>query len=185
MAAPPQLVPLRPAFSISRPAESCGGSNLLVADNGVRGPVVRIERDFASVTFEQEDEIALLRVEAGMPISRLAGVALRHSYSGLEFAYGIPGALGGAVIMNAGAHGGEIKDVLVEATLLLPDGSITTLCNDECGFGYRTSRLPAGSIVIEALLKLTKGNAESVRETMRLSMLKRKAIQPLTLASAG
>jgi len=162
-----------------------GGSNLLVADDGVRGPVVRIGRDFASVVFEKEETEALVRVEAGMPLSRLAGEALRHGYSGLEFGYGIPGAMGGAVIMNAGAHGGEIRDILVEARLLLPDGSLQTLSNAECGFGYRSSSLPAGAIVVEALLKLSQGEPETIRESMRLAMLKRKESQPLTLPSAG
>ena len=157
------------------------GSNLLVSDHGVDGVVLSTERmDQASVLGTR------VRAHAGISLAKLARLALDASLTGLEFAAGIPGTLGGAVVMNAGAYGGEMKDVLADVTVLAPDGTVRLLPAEELGLGYRTSRIPSnGWIVLEAELELKKGDPEAVRARMDDLAVQRKAKQPLEYPSAG
>lgn len=158
------------------------GSNLLVSDKGYQGVIIALGSAFG--TIEREENC--LRVQAGALLSRLAREAANAGLSGLEFAAGIPGNLGGAVIMNAGAYGGEMCQVTEWVKLLTRDGEIITLSGEEMEFGYRTSRaMKDGSIVLEAGLKLTPGNPEEIQALMDDFNKRRREKQPLEYPSAG
>jgi len=157
------------------------GSNILVDDEGIRGVVIKIGKNFSDVNVCANTVTAC----CGVLLSRLANIALEKSLSGLEFASGIPGTLGGAVIMNAGAYGGEMKDIVSKTVYLGQDGEIHTVSGDEHGFGYRTSVFKEGDIVLESTLVLTEGNKDEIKSKMTELNLSRKAKQPLELPSAG
>ena len=158
------------------------GSNLLVSDKGYRGVVVQLYRGFGKITVSGEE----IHAQAGARLSGLAAAARDASLTGFEFAGGIPGTLGGAVVMNAGAYGGEMKDVLKEVTVLTPEGEILTLQADELHMGYRTSVVKeAGYIVLEAVLSLAKGDPEAIRSRMQELAGMRSSKQPLSYPSAG
>ncbi len=131
------------------------GSNLLVSDKGYQGVVVQLYRNFGQIRVED----SRIHAQAGALLSGIAAAAREASLTGFEFAGGIPGTLGGAVVMNAGAYGGEMKDVLKEVTVLTPEGGVLTLQADELHMGYRTSVIKeAGYIVLEAVISLEKGD---------------------------
>ena len=154
------------------------GSNLLVGDGGYRGAVIQIYRNMSSVTVEGN--------EAGALLSAVAAAAKNASLTGFEFAGGIPGTIGGAVVMNAGAYGGEMKDVLTEVTVMNAEGDIFTLPTEELELGYRTSIIKtAGYIVLEAKIRLKEGDPEVIRETMKDLTIRRTTKQPLEYPSAG
>ena len=158
------------------------GSNLLVSDKGYRGVVVQLYRGFGKITVSGEE----IHAQAGALLSGIAAAARDASLTGFEFAGGIPGTLGGAVVMNAGAYGGEMKDVLKEVTVLTPEGEILTLQADELHMGYRTSVVKeAGYIVLEAVLSLAKGDPEAIRSRMQELAGMRSSKQPLSYPSAG
>ncbi|EEG77937.1 UDP-N-acetylmuramate dehydrogenase [Dethiobacter alkaliphilus] len=158
------------------------GSNLLVSDQGVRELVIRIDKNLSK--YETKNET--LEVEAGAAIIDVAHFAQRNSLSGLEFASGIPGTVGGAVFMNAGAYGGEVKDVLEEVLVLTTDGHLVVKSVDELGLGYRTSVMQRnGDIVLKAKFKLQKGNQEVIQNEINELKRKREESQPLELPSAG
>ena len=158
------------------------GSNLLVGDGGYRGAVIQIYKNMSSVTVEGTEIIA----QAGALLSSVAAAAKNASLTGFEFAGGIPGTMGGAVVMNAGAYGGEMKDVLTEVTVMDDEGEIITLPADKLELGYRTSIIKtAGYIVLEAKLQLKEGNPEVIRETMKDLTIRRTTKQPLEYPSAG
>lgn len=159
------------------------GSNLLVSDDGIEGVVIAIAPDMAGQIDVFEDTVI---AEAGAMLSSVASAAASASLSGMEFASGIPGSVGGAVYMNAGAYGGEIKDILVNATVLLPDGSVEKWNADRLEFGYRHSLLEdTGAICLSAEFKLNKSTEAEVRATMAELRDKRVAKQPLNYPSAG
>jgi len=154
------------------------GSNLLVGDGGYRGAVIQIYKNMSAVTVEGTE----ITVQAGA----LAAAAKNAALTGFEFAGGIPGTMGGAVVMNAGAYGGEMKDVLTEVTVMDEEGEIVTLPADKLELGYRTSIIKtAGYIVLEAKLQLKEGNPEVIRETMKDLTIRRTTKQPLEYPSAG
>lgn len=158
------------------------GSNLLVGDGGYRGAVIQIYRNMSSVTFEGNE----ITAQAGALLSAVAAAAKNASLTGFEFAGGIPGTIGGAVVMNAGAYGGEMKDVLTEVTVMNAEGDIFTLPTEELELGYRTSIIKtAGYIVLEAKIRLKEGNPEVIRETMKNLTIRRTTKQPLEYPSAG
>ena len=158
------------------------GSNLLVGDGGYRGAVIQIYKNMSSVTVEGTEIIA----QAGALLSSVAAAAKNASLTGFEFAVGIPGTMGGAVVMNAGAYGGEMKDVLTEVTVMDDEGEIITLPADKLELGYRTSIIKtAGYIVLEAKLQLKEGDPEVIRETMKDLTIRRTTKQPLEYPSAG
>lgn len=158
------------------------GSNLLVSDKGYHGVMISLEKGFREC-FAEGDTI---RAGAGMTLYKIAREARTHSLAGFEFAAGIPGTLGGAIVMNAGAYGSEISHVLKEAKVLTPKGQVLTLSVDELEFGYRTSCiLKQGYIVLEGVITLTKGDQEQIKaRTEELSLLRRTK-QPLEFPSAG
>lgn len=158
------------------------GSNLLVGDGGYRGTVIQIYRNMSSVTVEGNE----ITVQAGALLSAVAAAAKNASLTGFEFAGGIPGTIGGAVVMNAGAYGGEMKDVLTEVTVMNAEGDIFTLPTEELELGYRTSIIKtAGYIVLEAKIRLKEGDPEVIRETMKDLTIRRTTKQPLEYPSAG
>lgn len=158
------------------------GSNLLVSDTGYRGVIIQIGRNLNQVSVNGEE----IRTQAGAMLSVIAKTALSESLTGFEFASGIPGTLGGAAVMNAGAYGGEMKDVLTEVTVLTREGEIRTVPAEKLEMGYRTSLAAKnGWIILEAVLKFQKGDAEAIRGRMEELKMQRVTKQPLDLPSAG
>ena len=158
------------------------GSNLLVGDGGIRGVVLEIQRDYAEVKVEGTK----ITAQAGALLSKIAAVALREHLTGFEFAAGIPGTIGGACVMNAGAYGGELKDVLKEVKVMTPEGEEKSLPAEELQLGYRTSVIPEkGYIVLEATLELKEGKQEEIKAVMDDLKERRIDKQPLEYPSAG
>lgn len=157
-----------------------GGSNLLVRDGGIRGIVLKLSQ-FQKMTDLDE---ARIEAEGGVLLSRLARHAFERDLSGFEFALGIPGTVGGAVVMNAGTREGEMADVLTGVRIMEPNGEVRTLKRNEMTFGYRTSRLPRG-VIVSACLKLYPSGRAEIQRRMQGFINRRKATQPLTLPNAG
>lgn len=166
------------------PVELMGkGTNLLVADEGLDAVVVRLGEAISGAELLPGDRV---RAGAGISLAKLAVFAAEAGLSGLEFAHGIPGSLGGAVFMNAGAYGGEMKDVLESAEIALPDGTLREAPAEELELSYRHSALEgSGALVTAATVKLTPAEPEAIRARMRELMEKRRASQPLDMPSAG
>lgn len=158
------------------------GSNLLVGDRGYRGVIIQVFRYMNQISTEGE----IIRAQAGALLSKVAAVACEAELTGMEFASGIPGTLGGAVRMNAGAYGGEMKQVLKCAEVLTPDGEILEIPVEDMKMGYRTSIVSARDyVVLQAVLSLKKGNREEIRAKMEELRKKRVEKQPLEYGSAG
>ena len=158
------------------------GSNLLVSDEGYDGMIISLQKHFSHVIHEDGQ----IRAEAGAMIAKVSNTAKKHSLTGLEFAAGIPGTVGGALVMNAGAYGGEIKDTLIEAVVLTEQGEVLTLEASQLELGYRKSCiLDKKYIVLEALFGLQKGDEEKIKEDMKHYNEQRRLKQPLDKASAG
>jgi len=158
------------------------GSNLLVKDSGLDGVVISTEK---LQSIQLLDDTTIL-CEAGVSLSVLCNFALEHSLAGLEFAYGIPGSLGGGVYMNAGAYGGEMKHVLHAVQYVDPTGQLHKLSADQLGLSYRHSAfMQLGGIVVAATLKLQSGNPTKIKDLMNDIMGRRKEKQPLEFPSAG
>lgn len=159
------------------------GSNLLVSDKGIRGVVVSLDGDFCSLQYINNNKIV---AGAGTMLSHLCQFAHGNSLTGLEFAYGIPGSVGGAIYMNAGAYGGEMKDVAVACEYITADGEIKSLTIEEMELDYRKSFFTGKNhIIISATFVLEKGDKDRIKGTMRELMGKRSDKQPLELPSAG
>lgn len=158
------------------------GSNLLVSDKGYRGVVIQLYRNYGEITVDK----TRIRASAGALLSQIAAAAKNASLTGFEFAGGIPGTLGGACVMNAGAYGGEMKDVLREVTVMTKEGEIVTIPAGELEMGYRTSLIKrTGYIVLEAVIDLDQGDLEEIKERMRELTEQRVSKQPLEYPSAG
>ena len=158
------------------------GTNLLVADKGLDTVVIDTSAELSHIELTDEGEIA---ADAGVSLAKLALFAWKNGLTGLEFAHGIPGTLGGGVVMNAGAYGGELKDVVTEVTALYLDG-VKVLTPAELDFSYRHSVFSAGEgIVLGAKVKLESGDPDAIKAKMDDLMARRKASQPLELPSAG
>ncbi len=158
------------------------GSNLLVSDDGIEGAVILLDGDFKAITVDGETVTA----GAGAKLSKLCTVALDEELSGLEFAYGIPGSVGGAMYMNAGAYGGEMKDVALSVTALTADGEVKEYSLEELNLGYRTSIFKSnGEIILFSKYQLHKGERSAIKSQMDDVMNRRKTKQPLEYPSAG
>ena len=158
------------------------GSNILVSDKGLDIPVIRLAGDFDKVTAEGD----MIKAGAAALLSSVARTALDNSLTGLEFASGIPGSVGGAMVMNAGAYGGEMKDAVVSVKVMDENGDVSEYSNEDMAFGYRDSILKRRKlIVIETVFKLNKGDKESIKNTMDELNKKRREKQPLEYPSAG
>jgi UDP-N-acetylmuramate dehydrogenase len=158
------------------------GSNLIVRDGGVPGVVVRLPKAMAEVVVESDQRI---RAGGGAAGIKVASTARDAGIDGLSFLSGIPGTVGGAVRMNAGAYGRETADVLVEATLVLRDGTIETWPAERFGYTYRHSELPEGAIVVEALFRGGIGDAEDIGAEMERIAREREATQPTRTRTGG
>lgn len=159
------------------------GSNVLVSDKGIRGIVLQVGTKEIKI---EKQKNALVEVEAGVMLGALAQVLLKQSISGFEFAAGIPGSIGGAIRMNAGAYGGEMKDIVKDVTVLNEKGEISVLTNEECEFSYRHSRFTdSKEIVIKVTLELPLGDEAEIKAKMDEYDQSRREKQPLNLPSAG
>jgi UDP-N-acetylmuramate dehydrogenase len=158
------------------------GSNLIVRDGGVGGVVVRLPKSFAQVSVEEGTRV---RAGAGAMGITVASKARDAGIAGLEFLRGIPGTAGGAVRMNAGAYGREVSDILVEATLVLRDGTVETWPAERFGFTYRHSETPAGAVVVEAVFEGVPGDRQEIGAEMDRIAEEREASQPLRSRTGG
>lgn len=160
------------------------GSNVIFSDSGYHGVVISIGQSMSGLGLKEDGVV--IHADAGVTLARLAAFAAENSLAGLEFASGIPGTLGGAVTMNAGAYGGEMKDVLVSVTVCDRNGTVKTLSNEELGLGYRTSIIQKSAyIVLAADIKLNHGDKEAIKAAMKELNGKRREKQPLEYGSAG
>ena len=158
------------------------GSNLLVSDEGYRGVIIQLYRNYGDITVKGNE----IHATAGALLSQIAVAAKNASLTGFEFAGGIPGTLGGAVVMNAGAYGGEMKDVLKEVTVMTAAGEILVLPAEKLEMGYRTSLVKTkGYLVLSAVIVLEQGNQEAIKARMKELTEQRVSKQPLEFPSAG
>ena len=158
------------------------GSNLIVRDGGVPGVVVRLTKAFADVRVEGDGRIRAGAAAMGITV---ASAARDAGLAGLEFLRGIPGTVGGAVAMNAGAYGREIADILVEATVALRNGTVETWPAGRFGFTYRHSATPPGAVIVEALLQGAPGDPAAIQAEMDRIAAEREASQPLRTRTGG
>lgn len=168
----------------ARPLVIGNGTNLLCPDEGLDRLVIDTSAALNRVESAGPDTVT---AEAGASLARAADFACRQGLAGLEFAHGIPGTVGGAVCMNAGAYGGEMRQVVREVTVLFPEEGIRTLSGGDLAFGYRRSFLTdrPDAVVLRAVFRLAPGDPDEIRQQMRELMERRRASQPLDLPSAG
>lgn len=160
------------------------GSNLLVKDEGIRGLVLKIEIEGINI-IEENDKIKVT-VGAGVKLAQLAQILLKNSIEGFEFASGIPGTIGGAIRMNAGAYGTEMKDIVYQTTYLDYEGNLHTILNNEHNFEYRNSRFSKEkSIILETVFLLKKGNAKEIKTKIEEYSKQRREKQPIGVPNAG
>ena len=158
------------------------GSNLLVSDNGYDGVIISLHKYMTDIKVEG----SLVTAGAGALLSKVSKCAADAALTGLEFAAGIPGTVGGAMVMNAGAYGGEIKQVFREATIVSGDGEVMTLSPDEMGFGYRTSIFKKKPLIcVQAVFELVPGNRDDIYARIDELAVQRREKQPLEYPSAG
>ncbi len=168
----------------ARPLVIGNGTNLLAPDGGLDRLVIETS---GLCRLELGEEPGSIAAGCGVPLARLADFACKQGLTGLEFAHGIPGTVGGGVCMNAGAYGGELKQVVTGVSALFPEEGVKFLTGEELAFGYRRSFLTEWpeAVVLDAAFRLTAGDPEEIRETQRSLMARRKASQPLEWPSAG
>lgn len=160
------------------------GSNLLVKDGGIRGAVLKIA--IKGIKIEEKENDVIIKAGAGIPLIQLSQLALEKSVTGLEFACGIPGTLGGAIAMNAGAYGCEMKDIVYSSDYMDDKGNIKTISNKEHEFEYRKSIFMQNEgIIISSILKLQKGTETEIKEKMEENKKARIEKQPIDMPSAG
>ena len=162
------------------------GSNLLVSDDGYRGVIIQLYDKFNHIEYAVNGQKVIVKAQAGVMLGRLGNELMNRSITGFEFATGIPGTVGGAIMMNAGAYGGEIKDVIVSACLMDSCGNVCKLNNSQLELGYRTSIVSKkGYIVLEAEFELELGNQEEIKNKLNNFTVRRREKQPLEFPSAG
>ena len=158
------------------------GSNIIVKDKGYSGLIIKLSKNFSHYKIEDN----LIKAMGGILLSQVARIAYDNSLKGLEFASGIPGTLGGAIAMNAGAYGGEMCNSVISAKVLDEDGNVKTLSNKELEFEYRKSKVSKENlIVLEATMELEKGKKEEIQALMEDFAERRRSKQPLEYPSAG
>lgn len=167
------------------------GTNLLVKDRGIRGVVINLNKGFRDMRFDEKIHQTPNSIRrtviagGGAGLQKLVGFALKNKLSGMEFAAGIPGSVGGALIMNAGTKDGEIKDVVKGVKIITADGETKTIQKKDIGFSYRHSEFPANSIILEASILLKNVKGKDIKKKMELLVKDRKLKQPLSSYSAG
>ncbi len=162
-----------------------GGTNLLVSDKGIRGVVVHLGDAFHYQYWTETEREALVEVGAARPLGRFVREAVTKGYCGVEFAEGIPGSMGGGLLMNAGAFGGELSQIVKTVSGVHPDGRFEQLPSAAVGFAYRRTALPQGFIVTEVTFSLQRGVPEAMAAKMQQAQQKRHATQPHGYANAG
>ncbi|HEX9020799.1 MAG TPA: UDP-N-acetylmuramate dehydrogenase, partial [Nitrospirota bacterium] len=165
------------------------GTNLLVRDGGFRGVLISLQR-MNAIEIEREYRsvggiFAAVKAQGGAALPGLTLFVAEQGLSGLEFAAGIPGTVGGAVCMNAGTAAGEIGDMIDSVTLISPDGGVVARGREEMGFGYRTSNVPDGHVILDARMILRRDDPEKIKARMKNLLDKRKEHQPFGMPSAG
>ena len=162
------------------------GSNFLVADEGYPGIMIKLEGEFDSITQDENDDTRVT-VGGAKLLSGVSAFMTERGLAGFEFASGIPGSIGGAMFMNAGAYGGEMKDIVESVRLMKPDGSeIFEKSNEEMQFGYRHSSIQEDeAVVLSATFKMTEGNKKNIQKTVMELQQKRNSKQPVNYPSAG
>jgi len=161
------------------------GSNVLISDRGVRGAVIHLAGAFKQVAWRQEDEIVWVRVGAAFAVTQLVREAARKGCGGLEFAEGIPGTIGGALFMNAGAYGSELEKVIDRVDGFTREGEPICLSRNEMTFTYRDSHLPVGMVVTQVQLRLRQEDSAKVTSKVRELVTKRKSSQPSGYPNSG
>ncbi len=161
------------------------GSNVLISDRGVRGAVIRLGGEFNKVDWVEEEEKVWVNVGAAYSMAQLVREAARRGYSGLEFAEGIPGTVGGALVMNAGAYGTEIEKVVDQVEGVSREGHPIRFSREQMLFSYRDSHLPPGTIVTRVKMRLAKGDPEAIRSRVRELVARRKQSQPSGYPNCG
>jgi len=161
------------------------GSNVLISDRGVRGAVIHLAGAFKHVEWQQEDEVVWVKVGAAVAVTQLVREAARKGCGGLEFAEGIPGTIGGALFMNAGAYGSEFEKVVDRVDGFTREGEPVRLSRNEMRFSYRDSHLPAGMVVTEVQLRLRQEDSVKVTSKVRELVTKRKSSQPSGYPNSG
>ncbi len=163
------------------------GSNLLVGDYGFHGVIIQVGTHFEQVTFEKIDDVKCrVTAGAGILLSKLSDKIARRGLTGFEYASGIPGTLGGAITMNAGAYGGEMRQNIVSATVINEEGVIQVLAKEELELGYRTSIIQRkGFVVIQAVFEFETGDPTEIKAKIDDFTVRRRDKQPLEYASAG
>lgn len=158
------------------------GSNLLVSDEGYHGVILQIGQRMSKI----EVNDCVITAQAGASLAQTARTAMEHGLTGLEFASGIPGTVGGGVVMNAGAYGGEMSQAVIQVNVVNSQGEIMELDNDTMEFGYRTSSVKGNSLTVtEVIFKLQRGNREEIKAKMDELAARRREKQPLEYPSAG
>lgn len=161
------------------------GSNVLISDQGLRGAVIRLTGDLKRLEWREENDTVHANAGAAYAVTQLVREAARKGYTGLEFAEGIPGSVGGALYMNAGAYGCEFEKVVEAIEAITSEGKPLRLSRQEMTFSYRDSHLPAGTVVTRVALRLQKWEAEHVGSRMRELVGKRKSSQPSGFPNSG
>jgi len=162
-----------------------GGTNLLVSDGGIEGAVVSLQKLGRVTVIGEDSGSASLHVDAGCPLMRLLKFAAERGLTGMEGLAGIPGQVGGAIAGNAGAFDCEIKDTVIRVTVIDREGNRAVLGRDELGFAYRRAELPPGAVILDAELRLGKGDPAEIRVVMEEFLKEKKSRQPLGQRSAG
>ncbi|HEY1268269.1 MAG TPA: UDP-N-acetylmuramate dehydrogenase [Candidatus Binatia bacterium] len=161
------------------------GSNVLVSDRGVRGAVIRLGEDFKRAAWREEAGRAFVEVGAAHAMTQLVREAARRGFGGLEFGEGIPGSVGGALYMNAGAYGSEMEKIVERVEGATPAGDAVAFARDQMTFGYRDSNLPPGTIVTAVTMRLEKQDAAEVSTRVRDLVARRKSSQPAGFPNSG
>jgi UDP-N-acetylmuramate dehydrogenase len=161
------------------------GSNVLISDRGIRGAVIHLAGEFKQVEWREEGEIVRVRVGAAFAVAQLVREAARKGYAGLEFAEGIPGTIGGALFMNAGAYGSEFEKIIDQVDGFTRGGEPIRLSRNEMTFTYRDSHLPPGMVVTEVRLRLRQEDSTKVTSRVRELVTKRKTSQPSGYPNSG
>ena len=161
------------------------GSNVLISDQGVRGAVVHLAGEFKRIEWREDAEIVWVRVGAAYPMTQLVREAARKGYAGLEFAEGIPGTVGGALFMNAGAYGSELEKVIDQVDGLTRESEPICLSRNEMSFSYRDAHLPAGMVVTEVRMGLRPEDPAQISSRVRELVTKRKTSQPSGYPNSG
>lgn len=160
------------------------GTNLLVTDKGIRG--ITLQPNLKEINIEEKENKILITAGCGVPIIKLSKIAKEHNATGLEFAVGIPGTIGGAIKMNAGAYGSEIREIVKETTFIDFNGIIKTISNSEHKFAYRNSIFSKiNGIILKTVIELPKGNIKEIENKMKENILSRNEKQPIDKPSAG